>query len=70
MIHEISALGRHRQGGRVLVMKESILLEGDNQLKGKQSRLKWQDTMTSINEKGKCLPVVGQRTTLWIQEDL
>ena len=38
------------KGDRVLVLHESNLLEGDSQLKEKQSRLKWQDTMTIMRE--------------------
>lgn len=38
------------KGDRVLVLHESNLLEGDSQLKAKQSRLKWQDTMTIMRE--------------------
>lgn len=38
------------KGDRVLVLNESNLLEGDSQLKEKQSRFKWQDVMAVMGE--------------------
>lgn len=38
------------KGDRILVLNESNLLEGDSQLKEKQSRFKWQDIMTIMRE--------------------
>ena len=39
------------KGDRVLVLHESNLLEGDSQLKEKQSRLKWWDAMKIMREE-------------------
>lgn len=41
--------GRHRETGSG--HEGVLLLEGDNQLKEKQSRLKWQDIMTNVMRK-------------------